>query len=68
MRKPAGMFRTLLYLSLVLTLSIGLVACGGGGSSSSPVPTGTGSAMIQGQVSGPVFVAVDNDTNLEVAR
>ena len=59
-----------------LTLSIALAACGGGGTSggSSSVqgsPGGqssTGSAVIQGKVSGPVFIAVDNDTNLEAGR
>ena len=76
MRTPAGMVRTMLSFLLALALTVGLAACGGGGSSSisagtgsgSFLPTGTGSATIQGQVSGPVFLAVDNDTNLEVGR
>lgn len=51
-----------------ILVAAALVACGGGGSSSSTVPTGTGTATIQGSVPGTVFVAVDNDTNLEVGR
>ncbi len=39
-------------------------ACGGGGGS----PVSGGTATIQGSVPGTVFVAVDNDTNLEVGR
>lgn len=68
MRTPADTFRTLLYLLLPLILSVGLGACGGGGSPGSLAPAGPGSTTIQGQVSGPVFVAVDNDTNLEAGR
>jgi len=70
MRTHTGMFRTLHYLLLALALPIGLAACGGGGggSSSSSISAESGSATIQGQVSGPVFIAVDNDTNLEVGR
>jgi hypothetical protein len=46
------------------------VGCGGGsgGSGSSGVSGGTGFATIQGSVPGTVFVAVDDDTNLEVGR
>jgi len=46
--------------------TLALVGCGGGGGGSSTVPGGT--ATIQGSVPGTVFVAVDNDTNLEVKR
>jgi len=52
----------------VILVAAALAACGGGGSSSSTVPTGTGTATIQGSVPGTVFVAVNNDTNLEVGR
>jgi hypothetical protein len=52
----------------VILIAAALAACGGGGSSSSNVPTGTGSATIQGSVPGTVFMAVNNDTNLEVGR
>ena len=50
--------------------ALALVGCGGGGggSSSSTVPPGTGTATIQGSVPGTVFMAVNNDTNLEVKR
>src|SRR3990172_3757784 len=44
--------------------TLALVGCGGGGGSSSV----GGGATIQGSVPGTVFVAVDNDTNLEVRR
>lgn len=48
---------------------LAFVGCGGGGgSSSSTVPAGSGSATIQGSVPGTVFVAVDDDTNLEAGR
>ena len=48
---------------------LAFVGCGGGGgSSSSTVPAGTGSATIQGSVPRTVFVAVDDDTNLEAGR
>ncbi len=61
-----GKYRTTFYLLLVLTLTFGLAACGGGGSSS--VAGGTGTATIQGLVPGTVFLAVNDDTNLEVRR
>jgi hypothetical protein len=48
--------------------TLALVGCGGGGGGSSTVSGGTGTATIQGSVPGTVFVAVDNDTNLEVGR
>ena len=70
MRTPAGTYRKMRYLLFALTLPIALAACGGGGASggSSGGQSSTGSAVIQGKVSGPVFVAVDNDTNLEAGR
>lgn len=52
----------------VILIAASLVACGGGGSSSSTVPAGPGSATIQGSVPGTAFVAVDDDTNVEVGR
>ncbi len=58
--------RTPFYLLFVVTLSIALAACGGGGGGSSSVSGGT--ATIQGSVPGTVFVAVNDDTNLEVGR
>ncbi|MBP2690032.1 MAG: hypothetical protein H6Q83_2219, partial [Deltaproteobacteria bacterium] len=52
--------------------TLALVGCGGGGGGSSSVPDGgvigTGSATIEGSVPGTVFVAVNNDTDLEVKR
>jgi len=60
--------RTPFYLLLVLTLSFGLAACGGGGGGSSSTTGTTGTATIQGSVPGTVFMAVNNDTNLEVKR
>ena len=45
--------------------TLALVGCGGGGGSST---VSGGTATIQGSVQGTVFVAVDNDTNLEVER
>jgi hypothetical protein len=44
-----------------------LAACGGG-SGTDGASTGVNSATIQGQVSGTVFIAVDNGTNQEVGR
>ena len=54
----------------VILVAAALAACGGGGSSSDSggVGPGTGTATIQGSVPGTVFVAVNNDTNLEVNR
>ena len=70
MRTPAETYRKMLYLLFALTLSIALAACGGGGASggSTGGQSSTGSAVIQGKVSGPVFIAIDNDTNLEAGR
>jgi len=76
MRMPAETYRKMRSLLIALMLSIALAACGGGGtsggsSSGQGSPGGqssTGSAVIQGKVSGPVFVAIDNDTNLEAGR
>jgi hypothetical protein len=66
MKAITGKHRRLYYILFVLTLSIGLPACGGGGSSS--VSGGTGTATIQGSVPGTVFMAVNNDTNIEAGR
>jgi hypothetical protein len=72
MKAIMGKHRTAFYILFVLTLSTALAACGGGGSGSSSgsggVGIGTGTATIQGSVPGTVFVAVNNDTNLEVGR
>jgi|GEM_PF-1259749 len=68
MKAITGKHRRLYYILFVLTLSIGLPACGGGGGGSSSVSGGTGTVTIQGSVPGTVFVAVNNDTNLEVGR
>jgi hypothetical protein len=68
MEAVMGRHRTPFYILFVLTLSIVLAACGGGGSGSSSATGGTGTATIQGSVLGTVFVAVNNDTNLEVGR
>ena len=70
MKTVMGTHRTPFYILFVLALSIALAACGGGGGTSAATPGGTGgitagAATVQGQVSGTVFVAVDNDTNLE---
>ena len=66
MKAIMGKHRTAFYILFVATLSIALAACGGGGGGSSSVSGGT--ATIQGSVPGTAFVAVDNDTNLEVGR
>jgi len=62
-------FIGVLFVTLIAAT---LAACGGGGGGSSSVPggigTGTGTATIQGSVPGTVFVAVNNDTNLEMGR
>ena len=70
MRRPAGTCRKRLCLLFALTISVALVGCGGGGTSggSSSGQIIPGSAVVQGKVSGPVFVAVDNETNLEAGR
>jgi hypothetical protein len=49
----------------VVVISVSLAACGGGGGTAGD---GVGTATIQGSVPGTVFMAVDNDTNLEVGR
>ena len=66
MKTITGKHRTAFYILFVATLSIALAACGGGGGGSSSVSGGT--ATIQGSVPGTVFVAVNDDTNLEVGR
>ncbi|HLN92114.1 MAG TPA: hypothetical protein VK429_09715, partial [Patescibacteria group bacterium] len=70
MQAITGKHRAPFYLLFVLTLSITLAACGGGGSSSDSGggSTGTGLATIEGSVPGTIFMAVNNDTNLEVKR
>lgn len=66
MKAIMGKNRMAFYILFVASISIALAACGGGGSGSSSVSGG--SATIQGSVPGTVFVAVNNDTNLEVGR
>ncbi|HLO25671.1 MAG TPA: hypothetical protein VK187_06115 [Geobacteraceae bacterium] len=70
MQAITGKHRAPFYLLFVLTLSITLAACGGGGSSSDSGggSTGTGLATIEGSVPGTIFMAVNNDTDLEVKR
>lgn len=68
MKTVMGAHRTPFYILFVLTLSMALVACGGGGGGSSSVSGGAGTATIQGSVPGTVFVAVNNDTDLEAGR
>ena len=75
MKAIMGKHRTAFDILFVLTLSIAIAACGGGGSGSSTLPgtgtgtgPGTGIATIQGSVPGTVFVAVNNDTNIEAGR
>jgi hypothetical protein len=60
--------RGIIGIVTVLLFGMALAACGGGGSGSSSISGGAGTATIQGSVPGTVFVAVDNDTNLEVKR
>ncbi len=63
--------RGIIGIVAVLLFGMALAACGGGGGTAGDgVGTGTtaGAATIQGSVPGTVFVAVDNDTNLEVGR
>ncbi len=55
----------------VIVIVVSLAACGGGGGTAGDgggIGTTTGFATIQGSVPGTVFVAVNNDTNLEVGR
>ena len=61
--------RGIIGIATVL-FGMALAACGGGGTAGDGVGTGTntGTATIQGSVPGTAFVAVDNDTNLEVER
>lgn len=66
MKAIMGKNRMAFYILFVASISIALAACGGGGSGSSSVSGGT--ATLQGSVPGTVFVAVDDDTNLEVGR
>lgn len=65
MKTLAIMHRMLRSGLLVLLVSIALAGCGGGSSSDSGV---TGTATIQGSVPGSVFVAVNDETNLEAGR
>jgi hypothetical protein len=61
--------RGLIGALFVIVISASLAACGGGGGGGSSTVSGaTGSATIQGSVPGTVFVAVNNDTNLEAGR
>jgi hypothetical protein len=57
-----------LYFGLIFGVlgTLALAGCGGGGGGSSAVPGAT--TTIQGSVPGTVFVAVDNNTNLEMGR
>jgi hypothetical protein len=66
MKAIMGKHRTAFYILFVLTLSSALAACGGGGSGSSTTSGGT--TTIQGSVPGTVFVAVNNDTDIEAGR
>jgi hypothetical protein len=59
--------RGILGIVTVLLFGMALAACGGG-TATDGMGTGVRSATIQGQVSGTVFVAVDNGTNQEVGR
>jgi hypothetical protein len=72
MQAITGKHRTPFTLLFAFMLSIALAACGGGGGGSSSdsggVGPGTGTATIQGSVPGTVFVAVNNETNLEAGR
>jgi len=55
----------------VIVIVVSLAACGGGGGTAGDgggIGTTTGFATIQGSVPGTVFVAVNNDTDLEVGR
>ena len=57
-----------LYFGLIFGVlgTLALVGCGGGDDEGPTVSGGT--TTIEGSVPGTVFVAVDNDTNLEVGR
>ena len=57
--------RGIIGIVTVLLFGMALAACGGGGGTGGD---GVGTATIQGSVPGTVFVAVDNNTNLEVGR
>ncbi|MFA5807272.1 MAG: hypothetical protein WC978_02755 [bacterium] len=59
--------RGIIGIVTVLLFGAALAACGGG-TATDDTGTGVKSATIQGQVSGTVFVAVDNGTNQEVGR
>ncbi len=60
--------RGIIGIVTMLLFGMALAACGGGGGTATGSAVGTGSATIQGSVPGTVFMAVDNDTNLEVGR
>jgi hypothetical protein len=55
--------REIIGIAIALLFGMALAACGGGGGTAGD---GGGTATIQGSVPGTLFVAVDNDTNLEV--
>jgi len=58
------------FLSIAV-VALTFAACGGGGGTAGDgggTGTTAGTATIQGSVPGTVFMAVDNDTNLEVGR
>jgi hypothetical protein len=57
--------RGIIGIVTVLLFGMALAACGGGGGTAGD---GLGTATIQGSVPGTVFMAVDNETNLEVGR
>src|SRR3990172_8991271 len=52
----------------VIVISVSLAGCGGGGGTVTGGAGSTGFATIQGSVPGTVFVAVNNETNLEMGR
>ncbi len=57
------------YVKWILGMAsiLALAACGGGGGGSTSAGT-AGTVTVQGSVPGTVFVAVDDGTNMEVAR
>jgi hypothetical protein len=57
--------RGIIGIVTVLLFGMALAACGGGGGTAGD---GVGTATIQGSVPGTVFMAVDNESNLEVGR